>query len=139
MKIKRLVALLLMSVMLFSFTACKKNPNVNDLVTMPGTLFAEFNWAREDAAEKETYTGSDSKFIDIATNNFGISEEKAKALLADKNTWSVYTIDVKLHNNSSTSKTFVGFAASALPEGIWVNTIGYEFTLPSNVTYIVAP
>lgn len=137
MKIKRIVALLMMAVMLFSFTACKKNAadNVNNTTTVPGVLYAGFEWAAVNAAEKENYIRDEARFIDIATKDIGLTEAKAKALLADVNTWSVYTIDVQINNNSATSKTFIGFAATGLPDGMWVNTAGsFELTVPAKVT-----
>jgi len=143
MKIKRIVALLLVFVMAFTFTACKKKAvtgNVKDIPTVPGVLYAGFDWAIEDTAEKEIYIENPEKFLDIATTDIGLTEEKAKAFIADTNTWSIYRIDILIHNNSTTSKTFISFVASGLPEGMWLNTAGaIEYTVPANVTDQIYP
>lgn len=137
MKTKKIVALLLVCVMAFSFTACKKNSaGTNNVAsTVPGTLYAGFEWAVVNETEKANYIKDEARFIDIATTDIGLTEEKAKSLLANVGTWSIYTIDVQINNNSATSKTFVGFAATGLPAGMWLNTAGsYELTVPANVT-----
>ncbi|MBQ3497737.1 MAG: hypothetical protein IJA87_01275 [Clostridia bacterium] len=132
MKIKSIVALMLAAVMLFSFTACKDEPEPDK----EGTIYAGFDQIFEDEATKYHYIDNPEAFMRAAQYELKIDETTAGEFLSDTDNWKFYSLNIVINNNMPVNHTFVGFAASEMPDGIWLSNISAngELSVPANVT-----
>ena len=138
MKIKRILALLLVGVMAFTFTACKDNkPTPNK----PGTLYAGLDEIFEDGSLKSFYEKNPDLFMKAAQNEIGLTEAEAQAFLSDSSNWSFYSLNVKISNNTDKNYTFASFKGSETPDGVWLSScpVNGELSLPPSVNDTLYP
>ena len=138
MKIKRILALLLVGIMVFSFAACKEN---KPQPSKPGTLYAGLDDIFEDGALKDFYAKNPDLFMKAAQNEIGLTEEQAQAFLSDGSNWNFYSLNVEISNNTDKNYTFIGFDGSETPDGVWLSTcpVNGELALPPAVTESIYP
>ena len=130
MKTKRIIAIVLAAVMLFAFTACKKNePDI----PKAGELYAGMNSIFEDGNLKVYYLKNPESFIKAAQAEYGLSEADAQDFLDNDENWTFYNLNVKISNKTKDSFTFISFSDSETPDGVWLSTepINGELSLPA--------
>lgn len=134
MKIKRIVSFALIVVMLFAFTACKKQP---EPPKFEGTLYASFDRVFEDGSAKVSYV----KKTEALEYEFGFDSNLAADFAASSDSWSVYSLNLKISNNTAVSQTFFEFSSSALPDGMWLSKISRNgtVTVDTNITDVDFP
>lgn len=132
MKTKRIVALLLAAVMLFSFTACKGDPKPDK----EGALYAGFDQVFNDEDTKYYYINNPEAFMRAAQYELKLDEKTAGEYLSDSDNWEFYSLNITINNNTDRNHTFVGFSAGEMPDGMWLSNISSygELSLPANVS-----
>ncbi len=132
MKIKSIIALMLATVMLFSFTACKEKPDPGKA----GVIYAGFDQIYEDEATKYHYVDNPEAFMRAAQYELKLDEATAGEFLSDSDNWSFYSLNIMINNNTDSSNTFVGFASAEMPDGMWLSSTSAngELSLPANAT-----
>ncbi len=129
MRTKRIIAALLAVVMLFAFTACKDEKK--DLSASLANIF-------EDGNMKVFYQGNPDLFMRAAQNEFKISEAEAQSFTSNPDDWTFYNLNVRIVNKTEKKYTFIAFAGSEMPDGIWLSSspINGELTLAAGETML---
>ncbi len=133
MKIKRIIAVVLAALMLFAFTACKKNELE---VPKDGELYAGMSGVFEDGNLKAYYLKNPESFIRAAQNEYGLSEAEAQEFLNNDDNWKFYILNVNISNKTKDSFTFIGFSDIETPDGVWFSTspVNGELSLPAGLS-----
>ncbi len=150
MKIKRIAALLLVVVMVFSFTACKEKPanNVNNMPVIEGTVYSCFDRVVEERAPKDSFLKKDKDgevLIQATTDTldytFGFNAEQANDFIVSCDSWKAYSLNVKINNNTAVSQTFSEFTSNALPDGMWLGkeSLNGTMSIVANSTDVEFP
>ena len=123
--IKKITAILLAALMLFSFAACGDKAD--------GKITAELNDIYEDGGLKEYYLSNKETFIAAAQNDLSMDETAANDFLSNPDAWQVYALDVEVLNRTDDAYTCIGFeAAGNMADGFYFSktSIGAEFSVP---------
>lgn len=126
MKTKKIVALLMAAVMLFTFAACGGTG---------GKLTATLNEIYEDGGLKSYYVENPDFFMKAAQNDLLMSEADAQDFLNNSDKWVIYALNVEIKNQTEEAYTFVGFEAeNAQSDGFYFSNcpVNAELSLPSS-------
>lgn len=130
MKTKKILSILLTAIMLLSFAACG-GIGTSEKIT------ATLNSIYEDGGLKDYYISDYDWFISTAQNEYGMSEETARSLISNPDSWQVYSLDIEIENKNEAPFTFVRFAPiESTVEGFYFCTlsINAEFTIAGGIT-----
>lgn len=130
MKTKKILALLLAAVMLFSFAACSPLASSKKITATLDSIY-------EDAALKDYYNNNPESFLSLAAEELNMDDSTARSFLRESDKWQVYLLDVIVENENKAPFSFASFAPVETQEGGFYfcpSSVSAELTVPGGVS-----